>query len=253
MTPIQYRIKEIQENGYQLDFGTVFESAFENYKKIALYAGLMLIVFSFLFGVVLVAILISIFGIDAVTEALKPENLNAEALKGDFLILYTASVVLITCIISPFQAGFLKMAECGQKDEEFHVSTIFEYYKSPYFLSIFTATFIISVLSATLSLLFELSGIAILGTIANMIISFFTLFTIPLIIFGKMNTIEAIKSSVIIFSKQPGLIIGLTIVAGFASIVGLIGLCIGIFFTIPFVYSMSYKLYYSIIGNETIN
>ena len=41
MTLIKDRIAEIKKNGYQLDFGTVFEHAFENYKKIALYAGLL--------------------------------------------------------------------------------------------------------------------------------------------------------------------------------------------------------------------
>jgi hypothetical protein len=36
----QDRIKEIVHNGYALDFADVFNKAFENYKKIALYAGL---------------------------------------------------------------------------------------------------------------------------------------------------------------------------------------------------------------------
>lgn len=39
------KIEKISTNGYELDFGTVFEQAFENYKKIVLYSGLMLLVF----------------------------------------------------------------------------------------------------------------------------------------------------------------------------------------------------------------
>jgi hypothetical protein len=41
--------KEIVHNGYALDFADVFNKAFENYKKIALYAGLMIFVFMVIF------------------------------------------------------------------------------------------------------------------------------------------------------------------------------------------------------------
>ena len=43
------RIEEIKNNGYELDFSDVFNHAFENYKKIALYAGLMLLVWVFVY------------------------------------------------------------------------------------------------------------------------------------------------------------------------------------------------------------
>jgi hypothetical protein len=52
----QDRIKEIVHNGYALDFADVFNKAFENYKKIALYAGLMI----FVFMVILILIIVSV-------------------------------------------------------------------------------------------------------------------------------------------------------------------------------------------------
>jgi hypothetical protein len=250
MKSIQNRVEEIKKNGYQLDFGTVFENAFENYKKIAIYAGSMLLVFTILFIIFFTAILISVFGRETLLDFLKPENLRPENFTGNFLLIYTGCVILITCLISPFQAGFLKMADCGEKDEEFHVSTIFEYYKIPYFISIFTSSLLIAVVSSSLSLLFGFAGIQFLGTLTSILISLLTIFTIPLIIFGKMDALDAMKSSATIYLKQPFLILGLLIVAGFASLIGLIGFCIGIFFTIPFVYSLSYTLYFSIIGTE---
>ena len=45
------RLLEIEKNGYQIDFGNVFNHAFENYKKIALYAGSVIVIFSILFVV----------------------------------------------------------------------------------------------------------------------------------------------------------------------------------------------------------
>ena len=61
MKSIQNKIAEIKTNGYNLNFGDVLDHAFENYKKIALYAGLMLLVFTVLFGFVLVAVAVSFF------------------------------------------------------------------------------------------------------------------------------------------------------------------------------------------------
>jgi hypothetical protein len=251
MKRIKDRIEEIKNNGYELDFGTVFEHAFENYKKIAVYAGLMLLVFLILFGVLLIGVAVSIFGVVTVTEALKPENLKPETFSGNFLLIYTASIILVTCLLSPFQAGFLKMADCGEKGEEFHVSTIFEYYKFPYFVDIFVSTFIITLMSSGLSTLVNLAGIESIGLLTSLTISFVTFLTIPLIVFGKLNATEAIRSSIIIVLKQPLLIFGLIIVAIIASLTGLIVFCIGIFFTMPFIYSMEYSIYSSIIGIDS--
>ena len=125
MKSIQEKIERIKTNGYDLNFGNVLEHAFENYKKIALYAGLMLLVFSVLFVAVLFEIAISFFDMETIMESLKRGSFNPENLPKDFLLIYTGSVLLITILISPFQAGFLKMADCGEKGEEFHVSTIF--------------------------------------------------------------------------------------------------------------------------------
>ena len=251
MKPLKDRIEEIKNNGYELDFGTVFEYAFGNYKKIAVYAGSMLLLFTFIFGVLILGIAIAVFGIETVTYFLKPENLKPENFTGDFLLIYTSSIIFLNCLISPFQAGFLKMADCGEKGEEFHVSTIFEYYKSPYFGNIVASTLIITLISSGLSTLLNLAGIESFGLLTSFTISVLTFLTIPFIVFGKLNATEAIRASIIIVLKQPVLILGLLIVAIFGSLVGLMAFCIGIFFTLPFVYSMEYSIYNSIIGIES--
>ncbi|SHG66239.1 hypothetical protein SAMN05443549_105268 [Flavobacterium fluvii] len=253
MKNVKDRIAEITTKGYELDFGTVFENAFENYKKIAVYAGSMLLIFTFLFIILLFGIAIAVFGVGALSEFIKPGNLKPETFTGDFLLIYTACVILITCLLSPFQAGFLKMADCGQKGEEFHVSTIFEYYKPPYFINIVFATFTITLFSTGLSTLAEQAGMPFIGIITSLAITFLTFITIPLIVFGNLNATEAIKSSITIILKQPLVILGLIIVAFIASLTGLIAFCIGIFFTMPFLYSMEYVLYDSIIGIDSVS
>lgn len=252
MKPITDRIEEIRKNGYQIDFDSIINNAFENYKKIALYAGLMLFVFFVFFGLIAATTLISILGIDAINpETIKlysPENLT-----GTPLLIYIASNMLLTILLAPFFAGFYKMAECAKNDVEFHVSTMFEYYKSSYSKEIFIATFLILLINATISLLIENSAYPIIGGIITLLISFFSFLTVPLIVFGKLDAITAIKSSFLIVSKKPLALLALIIIGIIGALVGFIGCCIGVFFTFPFLYSMYYTIYNEIIGLEAEN
>ena len=250
MTPEHNRIESKIAQGYKLNFETVFNQIFENYKKIAVYAGLIL----FVFGILLIAIvyggLLAYFGLETITEMIKPENLKPENFSREFIINYTICAVLFTCFISPFTAGLIKMAYCADRDEEFHLSTIFAYYKFPQFMTLFVATLIITVINTGISTSTELMGIPLIGSIITMLISFYTLLTIPLIIFGNLGALQSIKSSITLISKQPLIIVSLCAVSILATLVGLVVFIIGIIFTIPFIYSFYYILYKEIIGFE---
>lgn len=260
MNQVQNRIEIIKKNGYKLDFKTIFNSILENYKKIAIYAGLMILVSAIVFFLTVFTGLVAFLGVDVVTEMLKPENLNPENFSKEFILIYSACAILFTCLISPFTAGFIKMAYCAERDEEFHLSTFFQYYKFPYLIELFLATFIITLFNTGISKVIENLGFPTIGALTTMIISFFTLLTIPLIIFGKLKAIEAIKNSITIISKQPLIIFNLTAVSLLATalsilavIAGMTIFFIGIFFTIPFIYSLYYILYKEIIGFEEID
>jgi hypothetical protein len=248
--PKKDRIEEISNYGYQLDFGKVFDAAFENYKKIALYAGLMLLVFSILISIVMLAGLIAYIGVEHLEEfGKKLEQLSTlKVMPLEIALPLNAGLLLFSTIISPFMAGFFKMADCGEKGEEFHVSSMFSYYKFPYFLNIILSVIIVGILSTGLAMLLENAGLGFVGTVTNILISFLTLLAIPLIVFANLNAADAIKYSILLVAKQPLNLLGLTIVAGIGSVLGIFGLCIGIFFTLPFMYSMNYVIYKNIVG-----
>lgn len=253
MKPVKERIGAIRINGYKLDFGTVFEHAFENYKKIALYAGLMLLFFFIVLGFLFVIGMISYVGMENMDEFSKKLTQFSELKEKplDIVLQINAGMILLSGLLNPFMAGFFKMADCAEKDKEFHISTMFTYYKSPYFSNIFIAIFVITLVNTSLSTLFEFAGLSIIGSVISLILSFITFLVVPLIIFGKLNSVDAIKSSIIIVSKQPLVLLGLIIVSIIASIIGIFGFCIGILFTMPFMYSMYYVIYSSIVGVET--
>jgi hypothetical protein len=247
------RLEDIKKNGYQLDFGNAFNHAFENYKKIALYAGLMLFVFLILFSVVIAGSLISALGITAMTHEFSPEKFRLENLSETNLLIFEGISLIMTCLLSPVDAGFLKMANCADKDEEFHVSTIFSYYKFRYLKEIISATFLITFISLFQSTVLAHFGIEILGGFISYFLLFITYFTIPLIIFGNLSAIDAITHSIQIVLKQPFVLLGLIIVAFIGAMVGIMACCIGLFFTIPFFYSMKYAIYSAIVGIDEPN
>ncbi len=246
----QDRIETIKKNGYSLDFGTVFERAFENYKKIALYGGLVFFVFFFIITILASGVLISVIGAPAIIEFLKPENLKPENFSLNIILTISGVSVLIGSLLSPLTAGLIKMAYCADNNEEFHVSTMFEFYKAPYFKELFIATFLVSVLSSILSNVINFIQIPVLSFVITVAITLFTILMIPLIIFGKLKAIQAIETSLLIVSKQPLILLGLIVVGSIASVVGFIGCCIGVFFTLPFMYSLYYSIYSEIIGFE---
>ncbi len=249
----QDRIEEIRKNGYALDFGNVFNHAFENYKKIALYGGLIFFVFAILMSLFAIVILFSIFDAETVLEKLKPENLQPENLSLDSMLIFSGVSLLITCLLSPFSAGLIKMAYCAERDDEFHVSTMFEYYKAPFFKELFIATFLITIVNSILSGIINYIQMPIIEVVVSVTIGLFTILMIPLIIFGKLKAVEAIQASILVVSKQPIVILGLLVIGVIASLVGLIGCCIGIVFTIPFMYSLYYVIYSEIIGFDPEN
>ena len=250
---IQNRIETIRREGYDLDFGRVFEHAFKNYKKIALYGGLVLFVFFVIISIAIFGVVIASFGAAAVMAFLQPENLKIENFDFNSLLIVSTASIVLGALLSPLTAGLIKMAYCAEHDEEFHVSTMFEFYKAPYFKELFIATFLVSIVSNVISSIITYAQIPVLNFIVSVAIALFTIIMIPLIIFGKLKAVQAIEASVIIVSKQPLTILGLLVVCVIAAMLGFIGCCIGIFFTLPLLYSLYYAIYNEIIGFDNEN
>jgi hypothetical protein len=243
------QIEDIKKNGYTIDFGSTFNYAFENYKKIALYSGLIILIFSVIMAVLAMGLAVTFYGVAAIS---KDFILNLENQKLSYLeqLLSIGAVSLFAALLAPFGAGFLKMADCADKDEEFNVSTIFTYYKAPYFTQLFIMALIIGLVSNAISAVIESFGIILLGNAISIFISFFTFIAIPLVVFGNLSAVDAIKGSLIVVSKNPLLIFALFITGIIGSIVGIFGCCIGVLFTIVFNTSVTYATYFSIFTEE---
>jgi len=242
------RIQELKTNGYSLNFETVFNLAFENYKKIVIYAGLLLLILCIFFGIVTSLILAFSVGIENLQELAKPENLDPKNFSDEFLAYYLIGTTLFGCLITPLFAGFIKMAHCAQIDEEFHVSTAFEYYRFSYFKELFLASLFVTIISLGISSVLNLTGVPVLGLFGSITISLLSMLSVPLIIFSDFKAIEAVNTSFSLISKQPLVIFGLFAVGYLLTIVGFMFFIVGLFFTLPLMFSIYYAIYSTIIG-----
>jgi len=252
MKTINEKIANLKTNGYELQFETVFNKALENYKKIAVYAGLAILVFGFL--LVLIAGISVVLFIGA--EHINPNSikqLEAKLLQPEYIGYQLIGALIFSSLFSPISAGFLKMSQAGDNDTKFKMSHFFSFYSWSFFKELFIATFIITLVSTGINSALTYYKIPFVGNLLSFIIGIYTTLAIPLIIFGKQKAMEAIQASISISSKQFFTIFLLLLVAFFGSLVGLIGFCIGVLFTVPFNISMQYAIYDVIIGTEAID
>ncbi|AOC95967.1 hypothetical protein BB050_02874 [Flavobacterium anhuiense] len=247
------QIEDIKKNGFSLDFSSVFNHAFENYKKIALYSGLIILVLAIIIVMAYMGILIAYFGIESLKQDYLKEFTN-QNFTGVELLVQTIGFSLLAALIAPFGAGFLKMADSADKDIEFNVSTMFYYYKGKYFAQIFVAAIITAITGNLLSNLIRSLNIPFGELIAfaiPYIISYFVYLSTPLIIFGNLTAIESLKASIIIVTKNPLNIFAFFIIGFLGALVGLVACCVGVIFTAVFNSSMQYATYFAIFGTHS--
>lgn len=239
-------IDEKIENGYHLEAGEVIEYGFQLFKKTFLIAGIATIILSIFTIGVYFAIFAFAYGVSDLTESM----IQLETLSKDISFIIGSNIVgaLIATLFSPITAGFINLNHLAENNETLSISSIFSYFNSVYIKDLLIANFLIGLTITVVTSALAINGLDFLGSVFQGITNIITIFTIPLIIYGKQNYINAIGKSISLFIKNPVAIILALIVGGIGACVGILALCIGIFFTFPFIYSIHYALYKKGIG-----
>lgn len=259
MNPTLQKIQEIKRHGYQLDLGEAISQTFENYKKIALLAGAVILLFSIVMLVVLGGAAAIIFGAAAFTESMTDITAMSTSTSGILMNLLVS--VIGYALVAPLYAGIIQMAHQAETNEDFDFGTAFTHYKSVHFKHIFMATALITLFSSGISTILQIvllytpdvTMIAV-STVVSIVVAcltpLFTLVMIPLIIFGNLNATEAIYGSFVLVMKKFWIILLLGILFAIFAFIGIIALCIGVFFTAPVIYSLQYIIYRNAIPME---
>ena len=230
-----------------LDFSDAFNDAFEIYKKIALPAGSALLVITTLLLLCIIVIGGSFINMEQLAENMK--TFKPEALSLQANLIYIGVITLINILVSPFIAGILKMAHDADHDQEVKFSSIGVYVNSNKFLPIILNITVLTIANIGVdSFLSRL--IPDYGNLVALCITFplgiLTFISLPLILFNDMNFVQAITSSIRLVSSNFFLVLALFVLANILALVGIIAFCLGIIFTLPFIYAMQYVIYKSL-------
>lgn len=217
-------------------------------KKIALLSGLAFLLIIIALSGAFVAIVAATLGFAEFSGKMTQFNPLDFSVVG--ILIYILILVLFSGLVSPIGAGFLKIAYLAHANKEFSIGTVFDYYKTAHFKELFISASLLTIVNLGFTLVLEFLEVPILGTVISYVIAYFTLLTVPLIVFANQSAMDAISNSSKLVMKQPIIILGLVIVAFISVLLGLFGLCIGIFFTFPFWYSTIFTIYNSIIPTE---
>lgn len=262
MKPTLQRIQEIKRLGYALDLGETINDTFANYKKIALLSGAVILLV-IVASIVIVAGLASlIIGVSSATETFTEISKGAFSSTG--LAISLVLSIVGAGLFAPITAGLIQMAHNASVTEEFDFGTAFIHYKTAYFKELFLSAAIITLIGSGFSTLFQImtvhypdSDFVQIGTIASSLIGvllqLFTILMIPLIIFGNLTAVDAIKGSFTVVAKNFWIILLLLLVCGVFIVFGLLAFCIGILFTLPAFYSLQYIIYKTALPIEEEN
>ena len=252
-------VEEIKKHGYHLDIGEVISQTFENYKKIALLTGGIILLLTVIFFVAAVGIG-GILGLamsftDFMTE------FNVANIGPVGLLVNMAISVVTYSLLAPISAGLIQIAHQAETSRDFDFSTAFVHYKTRHFKDLFLASFLINLISSGIATMLQITNlyfldetllfvIPIVSFIISIVILILSLLTIPFIIFGNLNAMNAIRSSIAIASKRFWIILLLLIIFVICAMLGIFALCIGIFFTFPIYFSAQYIIYRNAIPLE---
>lgn len=239
-------IEQKVRNGYSLDLGKLIDESFATFKKTFLIAGLGMLIISVVMVILYLGILGAFFGFSNFTETMT--SLESLATDTTFIIINAAATILFSALFAPITAGFIHLNHLASTNKEIQLGTIFDFYKAPYFNQIFLSYLVIGFTTAIITVGLSILGYEFMNTIIQIIIGLFTVFTIPLIIYGEQNYTEAITNSIQLFIKKPFIIAIALLIAGIGMFLGIFALCIGIIFTVPYLYSMYYAIYAQSLG-----
>lgn len=234
-------LDEALTEGYYLDIGEVLDKSFTNYKKIVLIGAAAILITTIVIFAIYIAILGVVFGFADFAKTIS--GLQPQLMTGTAKIIMLSVMMVISGLFAPIKAGFINMAHNAEHNLPFGLNNIFEFYSTTHFKNLFATEALVVFISSGISFCLQTIGFPGMSVFVSYTVMLFLVFTTPLIIYYDLKPFEAITVSVKLVAKSPLRILLLLIVGFIFTILGLFGLCIGFFFTMPFLISVLYTIF----------
>lgn len=256
---VKSQIDRIESEGYGLNLESLLSRTFNIYKKSFFQLSLVMLLYTFALVFTWFLMFEFIYGVEFV-ELIEmaqddPSIVNGVMANIDLSrgLIYSAVLAVATAIVSPIFAGVNKLAYQIHNDRPFSIGDLFAYYKQPYFSNIFVFSLILAFVVQFLGVVL-MQVIPQLASIASIWIQIFLnvslIFVIPLIVFGDMKWVEAMKASFKISFKNWFFLLFVLGIGLILSYLGILLCGVGIIFTYPFFYVLIFVIYDDVIGFE---
>lgn len=233
------------------DIGRLIDESFATFKKTVWVMGVGMLLLTVV-GIVLSMVVFSFsLGINSLEQFIQ----ESRYLQHDttYLLVNAGLGIVMAGLMAPITAGFYKINHLANTNQEFSIGTLFEYYSSSYLKELIVYGILVALITNVIALGLSYLDMTFIAAIFQIIIAFLFIFGIPLIIFENHNATEAITYSSKLALRNPITIILSFLFALLIALLGIIAICIGIIFTIGYIYTMNYTLYNSIIPIENKN
>ena len=146
------KLKEIKRNGYNLEFGDVFNDSMEIYKKVIWITGFAFFILMAAFLVLYFAIMAFFFTTDNFINTMTEISLMEGSVT--FMAYTMLLTIVLSVAISPMYAGVLQVCHNAKNNKEFDLSTIFIHYKTGSVKEIIISSLLIALFLASILLNF---------------------------------------------------------------------------------------------------
>ncbi len=257
MNAIKNRVDYLKENGYNFDISTIIEKAFEYWKKIILPTLLVSVIVAAFFFLFYVLFLSQYFGgFDLFLEEFKNNPDDAMNMINNFDYISKSGILnfIIMLIISPLLAGILLCIREADITGSTNATTVFKGYSGKYIGNILGYTIVLNIVTTAITLGFSYwnpDAGGIFSLIFSVIIYALCIFALPLILFGEMNFLNAIFSSIGLSLKKFGMIFLLIIIGFFIIIIPSVITCgLGFLIFHSISTAITYSTYKEVVGFE---
>jgi len=252
----QQRLLEIKQNGYRIDVSELWGNGFKIWKKVTapilcgfLIMGVIAIPFSFLIVPFLYGMgfpeLIKVAQVD-------PQFMQSITASFDYQLKAALIGLISGVLFAPIAPGFIKMCYDADFNDKIDFSVLFKYYQPKYYGKLIVVTLI--TLLATTGIGLGLQQLGLAGKISYyvwiVVFHVFMALAVPLIIFADASPLAAIKHSFSVVSKNFFPILGFILLGALFTALGFVVCCIGLLFSMSYMYITNYLIYKQTIGFE---
>lgn len=247
MDKFSNKLERLNQEGTSITMDGIFREAFIYYPKTVWMAALAFFTIAVL-AFTATSIAVTNYVENPQEFALSLAEFNPIYLDLPELSYYILGMSLISALGSILSAGLLEMVANAFQDKKVVLKTAFKYFFHKIGLYILVTHFGITILFTSLSLVLQMQELSLVALAINWILNALTALVTPLLIFDRLNPIQAIKYSVQIVNKQPFTIITTLLLSSFLIGAGALFFIVGLFFSLPFIYCIYFALYNQTIG-----